>query len=96
MNKRQKKKKLRKRIHPNIITEFIDKTTIDDILPSRDEILQNIAANIKKCIDDFKPSSFEKLPTIVLILMDDNFYILDENNKVRLYDIIFQEESKNE
>lgn len=83
-------------MHPNIITEFIDKTTIDDILPSRDEILQKIAANIKKCIDDFKPFSFENEKLPIIVLMDDNFYILDENDKVRLYDIIFQEDNKNE
>ena len=88
MNKRQKKK-LKKRHTPNIITEFIDKTTIDDVLPSRDEILQKIAINFKDCTDNFK-----SIPDIVFI--DKNIYILDEKDKAELYDIIFQEDNKNE
>ena len=91
MNKRQIKKKLRKRkkIYPNIIAEFIDNTTIDDVLPSRDEILQKIAINFKDCTDNFK-----SIPDIVFI--DKNIYILDEKDKAELYDIIFQEDNKNE
>ncbi len=92
MNKRQKKKKLRKRkkIHPNIITEFIDKTTIatDDILPSRGVILQKIAINFKDCVDNFKGPD--------VVLMDKNLYILDEKDKAELYDIIFRRIEKNE
>lgn len=88
MNKRQKKK-LKKRHTPNIITEFIDKTTIDDVLPSRDEILQKIAINFKDCTDNFK-----SMPDVVFI--DKNIYILDEKDKAELYDIIFQEDNKNE
>ena len=88
MNKRQKKK-LKKRHTPNIITEFIDKTTIDDVLPSRDEILQKIAINFKDCADNFK-----SIPDVVFI--DKNIYILDEKDKAELYDIIFQEDNKNE
>ena len=88
MNKRQKKK-LKKRHTPNIITEFIDKTTIDDVLPSRDEILQKIAINFKDCTDNFK-----SMPDVVFI--DKNMYILDEKDKAELYDIIFQEDNKNE
>lgn len=88
MNKRQKKK-LKKRHTPNIITEFIDKTTIDDVLPSRDEILQKIAINFKDCTDNFK-----SIPDVVFI--DKNIYILDEKDKAELYDIIFQEDNKNE
>lgn len=88
MNKRQKKK-LKKRHTPNIITEFIDKTTIDDVLPSRDEILQKIAINFKDCTDNFK-----SIPDVVFI--DKNVYILDEKDKAELYDIIFQEDNKNE
>lgn len=88
MNKRQKKK-LKKRHTPNIITEFIDKTTIDDVLPSRDEILQKIAINFKDCTDNFK-----SMPDVVFI--DKNVYILDEKDKAELYDIIFQEDNKNE
>ena len=88
MNKRQKKK-LKKRHTPNIITEFIDKTTIDDVLPSRDEILQKIAINFKDCTDNFK-----SIPDVVSI--DKNIYILDEKDKAELYDIIFQEDNKNE
>ena len=84
MNKRQKKK-LKKRHTPNIITEFIDKTTIDDVLPSRDEILQKIAINFKDCTDNFK-----SIPDVVFI--DKNIYILDEKDKAELYDIIFQED----
>ena len=87
MNKRQIKKKLRKRkkIYPNIITEFIDRTTItmDDILPSRDVILQNIAINFKDCVDNSKG-----IPDVVLI--DKNLYILDEKDKAELHDIIFR------
>ena len=88
MNKRQKKK-LKKRHTPNIITEFIDKTTIDDVLPSRDEILQKIAINFKDCTDNFK-----SMPDVVFI--DKKIYILDEKDKAELYDIIFQENNKNE
>ena len=88
MKKRQKKK-LKKRHTPNIITEFIDKTTIDDVLPSRDEILQKIAINFKDCTDNFK-----SMPDVVFI--DKNIYILDEKDKAELYDIIFQEDNKNE
>lgn len=88
MNKRQKKK-LKKRHTPNIITEFIDKTTIDDVLPSRDEILQKIAINFKDCTYNFK-----SIPDVVFI--DKNIYILDEKDKAELYDIIFQEDNKNE
>lgn len=88
MNKRQKKK-LKKRHTPNIITEFIDKTTIDDVLPSRDEILQKIAINFKDCTDNFK-----SMPDVVFI--DKKIYILDEKDKAELYDIIFQEDNKNE
>ena len=88
MNKRQKKK-LKKRHTPNIITEFIDKTTIDDVLQSRDEILQKIAINFKDCTDNFK-----SMPDVVFI--DKNIYILDEKDKAELYDIIFQEDNKNE
>ena len=88
MNKRQKKK-LKKRHTPNIITEFIDKTTIDDVLPSRDEILQKIAINFKDCTDNFK-----SIPDVVFI--DKKIYILDEKDKAELYDIIFQEDNKNE
>ena len=88
MNKRQKKK-LKKRHTPNIITEFIDKTTIDDVLPSRDEILQKIAINFKDCTGNFK-----SIPDVVFI--DKKIYILDEKDKAELYDIIFQEDNKNE
>ena len=88
MNKRQKKK-LKKRHTPNIITEFIDKTTIDDVLPSRDEILQKIAINFKDCTDNIK-----SIPDVVFI--DKNIYILDEKDKAELYDIIFQKDNKNE
>lgn len=93
MNKRQRKKKLRKRknIYPNIITEFIDRTTIniDDILPSRGVILQKIAINFKDCVDNFKG-----IPDVVL--MDKNLYILDEKDKAELHDIIFRRIEKNE
>ena len=88
MNKRQKKK-LKKRHTPNIITEFIDKTTIDDVLPLLDEILQKIAINFKDCTYNFK-----SIPDVVFI--DKNVYILDEKDKAELYDIIFQEDNKNE
>ena len=88
MNKRQKKK-LKKRHTPNIITEFIDKTTIDDVLPLLDEILQKIAINFKDCTDNFK-----SMPDVVFI--DKKIYILDEKDKAELYDIIFQENNKNE
>ena len=82
MNKRQRKKlRKRKKIYPNIITEFIDRTTIaiDDILPSRDEILQKQQLIFKDCADIFKST-----PDVVLI------------DKDELYDMFFQEDNKNE
>lgn len=87
MNKRQKKK-LKKRHTPNIITEFRDITRIEGAsLP--DEILQEISDSIKKIMGTFKPISFKDIPSIVPV-------ILDENVKIEVYDIIIQEENKNE
>lgn len=87
MNKRQKKK-LKKRHTPNIITEFRDITRIEGAsLP--DEILQEISDSIKKIMGTFKPISFKDIASIVPV-------ILDENVKIEVYDIIIQEENKNE
>lgn len=87
MNKRQKKK-LKKRHTPNIITEFRDTTRIEGAsLP--DEILQEISDSIKKIIGTFKPISFKDIPYIVPV-------ILYEDTKIEVYDIIIQEDNKNE
>lgn len=87
MNKRQKKK-LKKRHTPNVITEFRDITRIEwDPMP--DEILQEISDSIKKIMGTFKPIPFKDIPSIVPV-------ILDEDAKIEVYDIIIQEDNKNE
>ena len=90
MNKRQKKKKLRKRkkIYPNIITEFRDITRIEwDPIP--DEILQEISDSVKKIMGTFKPIPSKDIPSIVPV-------ILDEDTKIEVYDIIIQEDNNND
>lgn len=83
MNKRQKKK-LKKRHTPNVITELRDITRIE-----WDPIPDEISDSIKKIMGTFKPISFKDIPSIIPV-------ILDENAKIEVYDIIIQEENKNE
>lgn len=94
MNKRQKKK-LKKRHTPKTIVEIRDITRIEGASLS-DETLQKISYSVKKLIDTFKPFSPEDIPSIVPAEGFDIPYILDEDDKIKVYDIIFQEDNKNE
>lgn len=91
MNKRQKKK-LKKRHTPSTIVEIRDVTSIED---KENKILQRIAEDVKKIIDKSKLYSYKDLPTV--FKPDTGLpYILSEPIKIRVFDIIFQEDNKNE
>jgi len=91
MNKRQKKK-LQKKHTLNIIAEIRDITSIED---KTNKILQKVSEEVKKNIDESKLSSYKDVPTV---FKSDSvlFYYLSEPIKIRVFDIIFQEENKNE
>ena len=91
MNKRQKKK-LKKRHTSNIITEIKDATSIED---ETNKLLRRAAEEVEKFIDKSKLSSYKDLPTV--FRSDTGLpYILSEPIKIRIFDIIFQEDNKNE